>query len=52
MIKNEFRFLFNTLSDEEIIDLHLLDPYFLDIFCYMLTLEVQTERENHEKMDS
>ena len=52
MIRNEFRFLFNTLSEDEIIDLHLLDPYFLDIFCYMLTLEVQIERERNEKMDS
>ncbi len=45
MISNEFRLLFNSLNDEEIIELHLLDPFFLETFCYMLTLELQFNRE-------
>jgi|TARA_R100000081_G_C4820201_1_gene179170 hypothetical protein len=46
MISKEFRSLFNSLSQEEIIELHLIDPEFLSIFCYMLTLELQNERES------
>lgn len=46
MINKEFRNLFNSLTSEEIMELHLMDPYFLEIFCYMLTLELQTDREN------
>ena len=46
MIDREFRNLLNSLTSEEIIELHMMDPYFLEIFCYMLTLELQINREN------
>ncbi len=46
MISKEFRNLFNSLTSEEIVELHMMDPYFLDTFCYMLTLELQVNKEN------
>lgn len=46
MINREFRSLLNSLSSEEIIELCLMDYNFLDTFCYMLTLEIQVEKEN------
>jgi hypothetical protein len=46
MISKEFRSLLNSLTSEEIIELHMMDPLFLDTFCYMLTLELQIEKEN------
>lgn len=46
MISKEFRNLFNSLTSEEVIELHMMDPYFLETFCYMLTLELQVDREN------
>jgi len=46
MISKEFRSLLNSLTSEEIIELHMMDPSFLDTFCYMLTLELQIEKEN------
>ena len=46
MINKEFRSLLNSLSSEEIIELSLMDSHFLDTFCYMLTLEIQVEKEN------
>tara|TARA_B100000927_G_C16154763_1_gene344852 strand:- start:340 stop:501 length:162 start_codon:yes stop_codon:yes gene_type:complete len=45
MISHEFRLLLKDLSTEEIFNLHRLDPYFLDTFCYMITLEIQSELE-------
>lgn len=46
MIKNkEFRSLLNSLTDEEIIELYSIDYNFLDTFCYMLTLEIQSGKE-------
>jgi hypothetical protein len=46
MVNKEFRSLFNSLSSEEIIELSLMDPDFLSTFCYMLTLEIQSNKEN------
>ena len=46
MISREFRNLFNSLSDQEIVELAFYDPFFLENFCYMLTLELQINREN------
>jgi len=45
LISKEFRNIFNSLSDQEIIELSFYDPYFLETFCYMLTLELQTNKE-------
>jgi hypothetical protein len=44
-MNREFTSLLNDLSTEEIQELSLIDPSFLDTFCYMLTLELQLERE-------
>ena len=46
MISREFRNLFNSLSDQEIVELSFYDPLFLENFCYMLTLELQINKEN------
>lgn len=46
MISREFRNLFNSLSDKEIVELAFYDPFFLENFCYMLTLELQINKEN------
>jgi hypothetical protein len=46
MINKEFRSLLNSLSQEEMVELHIMDPYFLYTFCYMLTLEIQLEKQN------
>lgn len=44
-MNREFTSLLNDLSSEEIQELSLIDPEFLDIFCYMLTLELQLDKE-------
>ncbi len=45
-MNKEFTSLLNDLSSEEIQELSLIDPDFLKVFCYMLTLELQIDREN------
>ena len=36
------------MSNEEIIELHLMDPYFLNFYCCIFTLELQLQKENRK----
>ena len=46
MLSSGFISLINSLTNEEIVELCLHDPNFLNNFCYMLSLESQLLRES------
>ena len=51
MLIKGFKDLIGDISDQELIELSYFDPIFLHKFCYMLTLEIELdkERESYER---
>ena len=51
MLIKGFKDLIGGISDQELIELSYFDPIFLHKFCYMLTLEIELdkERESYER---
>ena len=45
MLIKGFKDLIGGISDQELIELSYFDPIFLHKFCYMLTLEMQIDKE-------
>ena len=45
MLIKGFKELIEGISDKELIELSYFEPNFLHKFCYMLTLEIQTDKE-------
>tara|TARA_R110000744_G_C18895763_1_gene508567 strand:+ start:72 stop:230 length:159 start_codon:yes stop_codon:yes gene_type:complete len=45
MLIKGFKKLIGDISDQELIELGYFDPNFLIRFCYMLTLEIQVDKE-------
>ena len=45
MLIKGFKDLIGNISDQELIELSYFDPIFLHKFCYMLTLEMQIDKE-------
>lgn len=41
MLNNPFTSFMQNIPNEEIIELHLMDPHFLNSLCYMVSLELQ-----------
>lgn len=46
IISSGFRELLFNLTEKEFILLAQSDPYFITDFCYMLTLEIQLDKES------
>ena len=40
-----FKGLLDNLEEQELTDLGYMDPYFLYKFCYMLSLEIELEKQ-------
>jgi hypothetical protein len=51
MLIKGFKDLIGDISDQELIELSYFDSSFLHKFCYMLTLEIELdkERESYER---
>ena len=51
MLIKGFKDLIGGISDQELIELSYFEPNFLHKFCYMLTLEIELdkERESYER---
>jgi len=49
MIKKGYREIINDFEDEDLILLIQSDPYFISDFCYMLSLEIQLDKEAKSK---
>ena len=51
MLIKGFKDLIGDISDQELIELSYFEPTFLHKFCYMLTLEIEIdkERESYER---
>ena len=45
MLIKGFKELIGNISDQELIELSYFEPNFLHKFCYMLTLEMQIDKE-------
>ena len=45
MLIKGFKDLIEGISDKELIELSYFEPNFLHKFCYMLTLEMQIDKE-------
>ena len=42
-----FKGLLDSLEEHELSDLGYMDPYFLYKFCYMLSLEIELEKQTN-----
>jgi len=45
MVINGFKGLLDSLDNQELSELGYLDPFFLYKFCYMLSLEIELEKQ-------
>ncbi len=48
MLSKGFREILNDFDNDDFIFLIETDPYFLRDFCYMLSLEIQLDKEANE----
>tara|TARA_B100001093_G_scaffold64440_1_gene54368 strand:+ start:9060 stop:9206 length:147 start_codon:yes stop_codon:yes gene_type:complete len=47
MLNKNFTYFLQSISNEEIIELHLMDPHFLNSLCYMVSLELHLQKEKN-----